>query len=87
METVISTMTVRQHLGDILNRVSLRHDRYIIERKGEPLAVLMPVEKAEIYEKAARENIFSFLKNRKDIMSDSDAMKLADDSKHEARKG
>ncbi len=85
METVISTMDVRHHLGDILNRVALRHDKYIIERKGKPLAVIMPVEKAEIFEKAARTNLSSFFA-KNDDMSDSDAMKLADEAKHKSRK-
>ena len=40
----ISTLEVRQRLGDILNRVALRNDQFIIERKGKPLAAVVPVE-------------------------------------------
>lgn len=40
----VSTMRVRQELGDLLNRVSLRHEQFVIERKGKPLAALVPVE-------------------------------------------
>lgn len=29
----ISTIDVRQRIGDLLNRVSLRHDEFVIERK------------------------------------------------------
>ena len=43
----VSTMDVRQRLGDMLNRVALRHDEFIIERKGKPLAALVPVERLE----------------------------------------
>jgi hypothetical protein len=34
-------MDVRQRIGDMLNRVALRHDEFIIERKGKPLAALV----------------------------------------------
>ena len=40
----VSTMRVRQELGDLLNRVALRHEQFVIERKGKPLAALVPVE-------------------------------------------
>jgi hypothetical protein len=36
----VSTMDVRARIGDMLNRVALRHDEFIIERKGKPLAAL-----------------------------------------------
>jgi hypothetical protein len=36
----ISTLDVRQRLGDMLNRVALRHDEFVIERKGKALAAL-----------------------------------------------
>jgi len=43
MTETISTLEVRQRLGDMLNRVALRHDEFVIERKGKPLAALVPV--------------------------------------------
>ena len=36
MKRKVSTLDIRQNLGDILNRVALRHDEYVIERKGKP---------------------------------------------------
>ena len=45
--TVVSTIDVRQRIGDMLNRVALRHDEFVIERKGEPLAALVPIERLE----------------------------------------
>lgn len=53
----ISTMEVRQRIGDLLNRVALRHDEFIIERKGKPLAALVPVERLEQLQKIARQAI------------------------------
>jgi prevent-host-death family protein len=43
MADKVSTLEVRQRIGDMLNRVALRHDEFIIERKGKPLAALVPV--------------------------------------------
>ncbi len=34
MTETVSTLEVRKRLGDILDRVALRHDQFIIERKG-----------------------------------------------------
>jgi hypothetical protein len=38
----VSTMGMRQRIGDLLNRVALRHDEFIIERNGKALAALVP---------------------------------------------
>ena len=37
MPDKVCTMDVRQRIGDMLNRVVLRHDEFIIERKGKPV--------------------------------------------------
>lgn len=47
MREKVSTIDVRQRIGDMLNRIALRHDEFIIERKGKPLAALVPVERLE----------------------------------------
>ncbi|MGH9347790.1 MAG: type II toxin-antitoxin system prevent-host-death family antitoxin [Vicinamibacterales bacterium] len=54
MPEKVSTIDVRQRIGDLLNRVSLRHDEFIIERKGKPLAALVPVERLEQMRRFAR---------------------------------
>jgi hypothetical protein len=43
MIKMISTLEVRHSLGQLLNEVSIRNDQIIIERKGKPLAALVPV--------------------------------------------
>ena len=45
MAEKVSTMEVRQRIGDLLNRVALRHDEFVLEREGKPLAALVPVER------------------------------------------
>ncbi len=55
MSEKVSTLDVRQRLGDMLNRVALRHDEFIIERKGKPLAALVPMYRLEQMREFARQ--------------------------------
>ena len=43
METTITATELARGLSDILNRVRYRGERFIVERGGEPVAVLEPV--------------------------------------------
>jgi len=86
MATKISTMEVRERLGDYLNRVALRHDQFIIERKGKALAAMVPVEKLVELERAARERLLEPLAARRSAVSQKEADRLADEAKHRTRK-
>jgi prevent-host-death family protein len=57
----VSTMDVRQRIGDMLNRVALRHEEYVIERKGKPLAALVPVQRLEQMRQFARRQVLAFM--------------------------
>ena len=85
MAEKITTMEVRERLGDYLNRVALRHDQFIIERKGKPLAAMVPVEKLIELERAARKHLLSTPRPRRVIVQ-ADADKLANEAKHQSRK-
>ncbi|MCX5866903.1 MAG: type II toxin-antitoxin system prevent-host-death family antitoxin [Proteobacteria bacterium] len=62
----ISVLKVRQNLGEIINRVYLRNNQFIIERAGKPVAALIPVQKLEQIQAAARGRIKEILeKNQK----------------------
>ena len=43
--TVITPMDLRAHAGEFLDRVRLQHDTFIIERRGTPMAALVPIER------------------------------------------
>lgn len=81
----ITTLQVRERLGDYLNRVALRHDQFIIERKGKPLAAMVPVEKLIELERAARERLLSTPRSRRAI-TQADADRVANEAKHKTRK-
>jgi prevent-host-death family protein len=81
----VSTMEVRRSIGDILNRVALRGDEYLVERKGKALAVVMPVEKAEAIRRAARLRLGEWLKRPSAVKTDVEAMTLANAARRAAR--
>jgi prevent-host-death family protein len=87
MRTTLSTLDLRQQLGDILDRVALRHDQFVIERKGKPLAAVVPITKLEQMERFAREQALATLQRLpKATLSASGTMALADEAKHSTRK-
>jgi prevent-host-death family protein len=82
-------MEVRARIGDLLNRVALRHDEFIIERKGKPLAALVPVERLDQMRSAARQGLLDSLTRQASGkgrgLSDDEAMALALAAQREAR--
>lgn len=86
MADKVSTMDVRQRIGDMLNRVALRHDEFIIERKGKPLAALVPVERLEQMQRFARRHALEFMDQQQPSrLTDAQAAELATDAKRWAR--
>ena len=49
--TTIPISQAREHLADLGNRVSLRGERVIVERRGKDLFALVPVEDLELLER------------------------------------
>lgn len=85
----ITTMEVREKPGDYLNRVALRHDEFIIERKGKPLAAMVPVEKLEALARFARKGLLEMLNRQREKgsrISEKEADRLANEAKHWSRK-
>ena len=78
MPEKVSTMDVRQRIGDMLNRVALRHDEFIIERKGKPLAALVPVERLEQMRRFARRHALDVIEQQKGgALTEDEASMLA----------
>ena len=51
----ISAMELRGSIGDILNRVQYTNERFVIERKGTPIAVMIRVDEIERLERLEQE--------------------------------
>lgn len=43
MRKNISTQNLKTHVGEVIDAVRLRGDRYIIERRGKPVAAIVPL--------------------------------------------
>ncbi len=83
----VSTMKVRQELGDILNRVFLKRDEFIVERKGKPLAAIVPVDTLVAMRKAAASRILKVIKENAMYGVEAEtAEKIANEAKHKSRK-
>jgi len=44
MTNVISALTARTQLGQILKRVSQKNERFVVDRRGQPQAVIMGIK-------------------------------------------
>jgi antitoxin (DNA-binding transcriptional repressor) of toxin-antitoxin stability system len=87
MTEKVSTIDVRQRLGDMLNRVALRHDEFIIERKGQALAALVPVERLEQMRRFARRHALDMMEQQKGgTLTDGQAIALGLEAQRWARR-
>lgn len=61
MSETIKPGDLRQKLGRVLDRVEGDRDQFVIERRGRPLAALVPYAKYRRLEKAAERDILRIL--------------------------
>ncbi len=61
MEKTIGAFIMRRQFGKVLQEVVVRGDRYIVERHGEPVAAVVPIEVYEQW-KRARDDFFDKLR-------------------------
>ena len=70
-----------------MNRVALRHDEFIIERKGKALAALVSVERLEQMRRFARRHALDVMEQQKGgALNDEQAMTVALKAQGWARK-
>lgn len=88
MSETVSTIDVRQRIGDMLNRLGLRHDEFVIARKGKALAALVPVERLEQMRRFARRRALDAVATQRGgSLSDAGADALAFEGQTWARAG
>ncbi len=51
----ISAMKLRDRIGDVLNRVRYAGERFIVERRGQPVAAIISVEDLQLLERLEEE--------------------------------
>jgi prevent-host-death family protein len=69
--TNIPISEAREHLADLGNRVALRGERVIVERRGKGLFALVPVEDVELLERLEDQMDLEAIRAAKDEPSKS----------------
>jgi prevent-host-death family protein len=83
----VSAAHIRQRIGELLDRVALRRDEFIIERKGKPMAALVSVERLEQLTRLARQELRDLLKRQQpSSLTESGAAALAVEAQNWARR-
>ena len=44
MTSVVSALTARTQLGQIIRRASLRNERFVVDRRGRPSVIIMSIK-------------------------------------------
>ncbi|CAN5912242.1 hypothetical protein BH24BAC1_BH24BAC1_36820 [soil metagenome] len=81
MEKTINSFELRRSFGKILQDVSTKGDKFIVERHGMPVAVLVPLTVYEQW-KQSRERFFAALHaaQEKADLPEKEAMALAQEA-------
>ena len=81
MEKTINSFEMRRSFGQILQDVSSKGDKFIVERHGMPVAVLVPITVYEQW-KQSRERFFEALHaaQAKADLSEDEAIALAQEA-------
>jgi antitoxin (DNA-binding transcriptional repressor) of toxin-antitoxin stability system len=86
MSETVSTIDIRQRIGDILNRVALRQDEFVVQRKGKALAAIVPVARLEQMRRFASRHALEFLDTQRGgTLGERQADKLAQEARQWAR--
>lgn len=92
MKRVITAMEARKNFGNILNEVSLKDDKYIINRAGKPIAAVVSIGELKRMEQEkddARNQFSGWVKGVRVKFKDikhKDIEKLVDDAVTWAKK-
>ncbi len=78
MEVTIGAFDARRQFGKLLNDVAGKQDQYIVERHGEPVAAVVPIELYEQW-KRRRTEFFDRLQQtaQRSNLSEAEGMSLA----------
>ncbi len=86
MEKTVSSQAAPEQFGDLLQEVSDKGDRYVVERDGVPLAAVVPFALYSQW-KRRREGFFGQMREtaKRANLSESEAIRLTDEAKRTLR--
>jgi antitoxin (DNA-binding transcriptional repressor) of toxin-antitoxin stability system len=87
MSKTVSTINIRQRISDILERVALRNDEFIVQRKGKALAAIVPLVRLEQMRRFARAHALEVMDHQRGgALSNKQAAELAEAARRWARR-
>ena len=88
MEKTIGAFEIRRNFGRVLQEVIARGDKYVVERHGDPVAVVVPVEVYEQW-KRSRDRLFEQIRTAQERanLSPEEAEALAQEAVQAVRSG
>ena len=78
MEKTTNSSTLRSKLSQVLDEVQFKQDSYVIERKGRPVAAIVPLTVYENW-KRSRERFFETVKRIQEANEDIDPDEVMQD--------
>lgn len=86
MEKTVSSQDATRRFGDLLQGVSDKGDRYVVEQDGVPLAAVVPFALYSQW-KRRRESFFQQMRETADraSLSETEAIWLAEEAKRDIR--
>lgn len=79
MTNTISAMDLRRQAGDILNQIYYQNQSIVVERSGEPMAVLIPIRRFKQMEDRKQQARARVLEIAQEISSTFTASGLSED--------
>ncbi|MBI2863698.1 MAG: type II toxin-antitoxin system Phd/YefM family antitoxin [Chloroflexi bacterium] len=61
MEKSIGAYEARRKLGQLIEEAFYRHDRFIIERSGRAMAVIVPIDEYHRWKQLTKDGLFGML--------------------------
>lgn len=83
----VSAMNARQQFGQLLDEVRFKGNEYIIEKNGQPAAVMISVERHESYLRQRQEDFDRIEALRAKLKSDKTLQRDIDEAAREVRRG
>lgn len=87
MERTIGAVEARRNFGKLLRDVETTHGQYVVERNGEPVAAVVPVELYRQWQKR-RAAFFETMRqaaDRSGVSSEEEAMAVAREAQRSVR--
>lgn len=88
MEKTVGAFEIRRNFGKVLQSIAARGDKYVVERHGEPVAAVVPMEVYEQW-KRSRSRLMERLRAAQERanLSPEEADALAEEAVRAARSG